>query len=185
MQAKNVLGHSQIHRSSAREAVHRFQAVPWKTVAVVSLAASIGNGWAAIVRQSRTPSPFMSALTMMLAVFAGWYAWAFFAHLVDKAFFGGHARYSDFLSAFSRAYAFQALSFFAFTHTLGFMWVSVAFFLTIVAWGIVGPRRLGMRTGQAVIAATLGMLVWLACLALLSLTVTWDGLCVGIGAFLV
>ena len=78
----------------------------------------------------------------------------------------------------------QALPFFVFTHPLGTLWVWVAFHLTIMAWGIVGPRRLGMRTVQAVVAATLGTLVWLACLSVPMLTVTWDGLYVGIGASL-
>ncbi len=87
-------------------------------------------------------------------------------------------------SAFAQAYLFQALFLFAFTHPLGFLWVWVATYLTIVAWGVVAPRRLGVRTVQAVVAATQGMLVWLACLAVPMPTVTWDGLHVGIGASL-
>jgi hypothetical protein len=49
---------------------------------------------------------------------------------------------------------FQALSTFAFTHPLDFLWAWVARYLTIMAWGIVGPRRLGTRTVQKVVAAT-------------------------------
>jgi hypothetical protein len=41
-----------------------------------------------------------------------------------------------------------------------------------------------MRTWQAMVAAALGMLLWLACLLALTLVLVWDGTYLGIGAFL-
>jgi hypothetical protein len=144
MQAKNVLGHSEIAvKLSIGEAFRRIQLAPWQMVAGVSLVAGVGNGWAVLARQPVMPSPFLSALTMMVAVFAGWYAWAFFTHLVDIVLFGGHSNYADLRDAFAQAYVCQALSFFTFTHPLGFLWFWVAFYLTIMAWGVWGcdPTR--------------------------------------------
>lgn len=155
----------------------------WLIVMSVGFVAGIGNGWAVISREAAVPSPFLAALTMMLAAFVGWYAWAFFTHLVDKTLFGVSAGYRDTLDTFARAYAFQSLGFFSFVQ-VGTIWVWVGAYLTIVAWAIIAPRRLGMRTWQAVVAATLGMLVWLACLLAIVLVFQWDGAYVGIGAFL-
>jgi hypothetical protein len=157
---------------------------PWHVIAGASFVAGIGSGWTVLVRQAEVPSPFLAAITMMLATFAGWYAWGFCLHLIDGSLFGRHAGYQQTLEAFAPAYACQALCLFTFTHPLGWLWTWIASYLTIVAWGFVGPRRLGMRTYQAIVAATLGMLIWLLCLLGLTMTITWDGLYVGIGAFL-
>lgn len=51
-------------------------------------------------------------------------------------------------------------------------------------WGIAGPHRPGMRTVQTVVAATLGKLARVVCLSVPMLTVTRDGLYMGIGASL-
>ena len=167
-----------------RTVLHHVHVAPWQVVAVVSCGAGIGSGWTTLAREARVPSPFLAAITMMVAAFVGWYAWAFFTHLVDSALFGRHSDYQGTLEAFARAYVFQALSLFTFTHPLGWLWTWVASYFTVVAWGIVGPRRLGMRTYQAIVAATLGMLIWFVCQLAFTLTFTWDGLYVGIGAFL-
>jgi hypothetical protein len=170
---------------SASAVLRRFQVVPWEIVIAASFLAGIGNGWTALIRQSRIPSPFLAAVTMMLATFAGWYVWGFFTHLIDRTFFGDHADYQGVLDTFWRAYVFQALSLLTFIHPMGWLWTWIASYATIVAWGIVGPRRLGMKTWQALVSATLGMLMWLACLVALTLTLKVDGLYIGIGAFLV
>jgi len=167
-----------------RSALGRVQVSPWLVVAGISCVAGVGNGWALLARPTLSPSPFLGALTMMLATFGGWWAWSFFTHLIDGALFGGHGDYRETLAAFAPAYSLQALSFLAFTHPLGWVWTWIATYLTIVAWAIIGPRRLGMRTYQAVVAATLGLLVWLACLLAFTLAFQWDGMYVGIGAFL-
>jgi hypothetical protein len=149
----------------------------------VSFVAGIGNGWATISREAAVPSPFLAALTMMLATFVGWYGWAFFTQLIENTLFGVSASYRDTLDTFATAYAFHSLGFFSFGQ-MGPLWVWAGAYLTIVAWGILAPRRLGMRAWQAVVAATLGMLVWLACLLAFTLVFQCDGLYVGVGAFL-
>jgi hypothetical protein len=184
MNSKGVIGSSGIAGLAIRQISARIWPAPWEMVAFASLVASVGGGWAVLARQAGTPSPFLVALTMMLATFGGWYVWAFFTHLVDTTLFGGHASYQELLDAFAHAYVFQSLSLFAFTFSLGWLWTWAAFYFTIVAWGVVGPRRLGMRTYQAIVSATLGMLMWLACLLVLILVMTRDGLYVDIGAIL-
>jgi hypothetical protein len=156
----------------------------WQIVTLVSFCAGVGSGWQVLVSQAELPSPLVAAATMMLATFAGWYVWGFFTHLTDNVLFGGHSDYQGTLNTFGRAYVFQALFFFTFTRPLGWLWGWIALYVTIAAWGIIGPRHLGMRTWQAIVAATLGMLLWLACLLILTLTLVWDGTYVGVGAFL-
>jgi hypothetical protein len=82
------------------------------------------------------------------------------------------------------AISVQALFFSAFTHPLNFLWIWVTSCLAIMGWGIAGPHRPGMRTVQTVVAATLGKLARVICLSVPMLTVTWDGLYMGIGASL-
>ena len=101
--------------------------------------------------------------------------------LTDVVLFGGHTDYRGTLHAFGRAYVFQALLFFSFANPLGGLWAWVALYLTVAAWGIVGPRRLGMRTWQAIAAASLGLLWWLACLLILTLTLDGGGSYIGWG----
>ncbi len=156
----------------------------WHMVALVSFFAGVGSGWQVLIFRAELLSPLVAAATMMLATFVGWYAWSFFIYLADNALFGGHSDYRGTLNAFGVAYLHQAICFFTFTRPLGWAWGWVAFYVTIAAWGVIGPRRLGMRTWQAIVAATLGMLLWLACLLALTLTLVVDGTYVGIGAFL-
>jgi hypothetical protein len=157
----------------------------WQIVAGASVAAGIGSGCRIMTRQAELPAALVAALTMMLATFAGWYVWGFFTSLTDRILFGGHSDYRGTLSAFARAYVFQALFLCTFTNPMGWLWGWIALYSTVAAWGVVGPRRLGMRTWQAIVAATLGMLVWLVCLLVLTLTLTVDGQFIGVGAFLI
>ena len=156
----------------------------WHMVALVSFFAGVGSGWQVLIFGAELLSPLAAAATMMLATFGGWYAWSFFTYLADNALFGGHSDYRGTLNAFGVAYLYQAICFFTFVRPLGWVWGWVAFYITVAAWGIIGPRRLGMRTWQAIVAATLGMLLWLACLLVLTLVLVVDGMYVGIGAFL-
>lgn len=169
---------------SLRLALHRVQVLPWQIVVAVSLVAGIGSGWTVLARQAVVPSPFLAATTMMLVTFAGWYVWALGTHLANTALFGRHSSYQGTLDIFAKAYAFQALSFFTFTSPLGWIWTWIAAYLTVVAWAVLGPRHLGMRTWQAIVSVTLGLAVWLACLVGLTMVFTVDGLYMGIGAFL-
>jgi len=155
----------------------------WQVVALVSFGAGIGNGWRALTNPTAQAPPLLAAVTMMLVTFAGWYVWGFFTYLTDAVLFGGHADYRETLDAFGRAFVFQGLLFFTFINSFGWLWGWVALYVTVAAWGIIGPRRLGMRTWQAVVAASLGMLVWLACLLILTLTFVWDGAYIGVGVF--
>ena len=93
--------------------------------------------------------------------------------------------YRSTLNAFGWAYVFQALFALTFTPTLGWLWGWVALYATVAAWGIVGPRRLGMRTWQAIVAAALGLLIWLACLLLITAVLASGGIFLGVGVFLV
>jgi hypothetical protein len=180
--------------SAVVSAMQRVGPSMWPTVALVSLAAGIGSGWRVLFLRSEflAPmtstellSPLTATATMVLATFAGWYAWGFFIHYCDKALFGGHSTYSGTLNAFARAYIFQVLFLLTFTRPLGWLWGWVALYATVAAWGIIGPRHLGMRTWQAVVSASAGMLMWMACLALMNVALMCDGACLGIGAFLV
>jgi hypothetical protein len=166
----------------------------WPLIALVSLAAGIGSGWRVLFLRSDllTPttsaellSPLTATATMVIATFAGWYVWGFFIHYCDKALFGGHSTYSGTLNAFARAYVFQVLFLLTFTRPLGWLWGWIALYATVAAWGIIGPRQLGMRTWQAVVSASAGMLMWMACLVLMNVTLMTDGVSFGIGAFLV
>ncbi len=158
---------------------------PWQAVIGMSTLAGIGSGWAALFRHSSIPSPLWAAFSMMLVTFAGWYAWSFFTFLTDHLVFRGHSDWYSIRHAFAQAYMLQGLSFLVFTHPLGTLWSGVAAYLTIFAWGIVGPRQLGMRTWQAIVSATIGMLMWLACLVVLLFALQQNGVYLGIGAFLV
>jgi hypothetical protein len=162
----------------------RVQPALWQMVALVSFVAGVGSGWQVLVFRAELLSPLVAAATMMLAMFAGWYVWSFFIYLADNALFGGHSDYQGTLNAFGIAYLHQVLFFFAFTRPLGGLWGWIALYLTVAAWGVIGPRRLGMRTWQAILAATLGMLLWLACLLVATLALVFDGTYIGIGAFL-
>ncbi len=167
-----------------KSAIQRVRPSPWQIVALVSLLAGLGSAGRAMVLQTRGPSPVTAAVTMLLATFVGWYVWGFFTYLADRVLFGGHADYEGTLRAFGRAYAFQGLFVFTFSASIGWLWGWVAFYVTLAAWGIVGPRHLGTRTWQAMVAGTLGMLLWLVCLSILTLTLSWNGMYVGVGAFL-
>jgi hypothetical protein len=171
-------------RSTLRRALGRAHLAPWQVMLIVSTLAGVGSGWTALVRQSNVPSPFLAALTMMLATFAGWYAWSWFTHLADVVLFGGHSDYQGVLDTFWQAYAFQGLSLLTFVEPIGWLWTWVGAYFTIVAWGVIAPRRFGMRSYQAIAAATAGMLVWLACLLVVVLVLKWQGMYLGIGAFL-
>jgi hypothetical protein len=163
----------------------RVRLASWQMVALASLFAGIGNGWKILGQPVGSLSPLWTAAAMMLVTFAGWYAWGFFTHLTASVFFGGHSDYRGTLDAFGPAYAFQALVLFSFTNPLNWLWSWIALYVTIAVWGVVGPRRLGMRTWQAIVAAALGMLPWLALQLILSVTLVWDGLYTGFGAFLI
>ena len=163
----------------------RIRPAPWQTVALVSLAAGVGGGWRAVMQQADLSAPFMTAAAMMLVTFAGWYVWGAFTHFTDVLLFGHHSDYRGTLDAFARAYALQALFFFTFSSFLGLQWGWIAFYATIAVWGIVGPRRLGMHSWQAIVAATCGMLLWIGCLVTLTTTLVWNGAYVGIGVFAV
>jgi hypothetical protein len=162
----------------------RLQPSLWQVVVAASTVAGVGSGWRVLMTKAAPASPLTVAVAMMLVTYAGWYAWAFFTHLTDAALFGGHGDYRSTLNAFGRAYAFQALFALTFTLPLGWLWGWVALYATVAAWGIVGPRRLGMRTWQAIVSATLGMLIWLACLLVMTLTLVSGGLFLGVGVFL-
>lgn len=164
-------------------AMRRMQPSFWLVMALVSFTASASRLWKLSAFQADIPSPLSVAITTMLATFLGWFVWSFFTYLTDTFLFGGHADYCTTLNAFGRAYVCQALFFFSFTTPLGWLWGWIAMYCTVTTWGIVGPRHLGMRTWQAIVAAALGMLMWLACLLILSLTLTWNGLYIGVGAF--
>jgi hypothetical protein len=165
--------------------LQRVWRAPWQIVALVSVAAGIGSGWRASVHQAGLVSPLGAMVTMILATFAGWYIWSFFTHLTDVVIFRGHSDYQGTLNAFGRAYCFQVLFFFTFTNPLGIMWGWIAYYATIAVWGIIGPRHLGMRTWQAILAATLGMLLWMGCLLILTFAFVSNGTYPGVGAFLV
>ena len=165
--------------------MQRVRPAPWQTVALVSFAAGVGSGWRALAQQAELLSPLTATATMVLVTFAGWYVWGYLTHLTDLVLFGGRSDYRGTLNAFARAYCFQALFFFTFTTPLGWLWGWTAFLATVAAWGIIGPRHLGIRTWQAVLAATLGMLLWIGCLLILTLTLVWNGTYLGVGAFLV
>lgn len=152
-------------------------------VALVSFGAGVGSGWRVLTCQAGPLSPLMAAATMTLVTFAGWYVWGFFTHQISVALFGAHSDYRGTLNAFGRAYVFQALVLLTFTSPPGWLWGWIAFYVTVTAWGIIGPRHLGMRTWQAVAAAALGMLLWLACQLALSLALTWNSSYVGLGPF--
>jgi hypothetical protein len=185
MLTKGTSGLSQVAPVSTWEGLRRhLRPSLWQVMTLVSFAASVGNGWRILFWQVESPSPFAAATATMLATFAGWYVWGFFTHLTDVVFFGGHADYRGTLDAFGRAYVFQMLLFFSFVNPLGRLWGWIALYLTVAAWGIVGPRQLGMRTWQAVVAATLGLMWWLACLLILTLTLTWDGSIIGWGTLM-
>jgi hypothetical protein len=169
---------------SIRALLSGLWAAPWQVILGVSFLAGMGSGWTVLLRPSSMLSPFLAAITMMLATYAGWYAWAFFTHLADMVFFGKHGSYQDTLDCFGQVYVLQVLSSLTFAGPLGWMWTWVASYLTVAAWGVAGPRRLGMKSWQAIVAATVGLLLWLACLAAVTLLVTKDGMYVGIGAFL-
>jgi hypothetical protein len=156
----------------------------WQWVLVASYAAGVGVGWRALLTRGEQASPLQATATMMVLTFAGWYVWGFFTHVVDKALFRGPSDYLATLDAFGRAYVFQALFLLAFTRPLGWLWGWIALYATVAAWGIIGPRHLGMRTRQALLAVTLGLFMWLACLSLLSLLLNGDGLVLGVGIFL-
>jgi hypothetical protein len=153
--------------------------------AIISVLAGVGSGLAALSAHTQTLSPLWAAGTMTLMAFAGCYLWALFTHLVDRVFFGSQTGYRQTLDVFWKAYAFQALTFLCFTRPLGWLWTWIAAYLTIVAWGFIASRRLGMRPSRAIVTATLGLLVWFACQTAWTLLVKWDGLYLGVGAFLV
>lgn len=156
----------------------------WELVLLISFCAGVGNGWAALKRQPEgSLSPIAVAITTTLLTLAGWYIWGLFTYLVDHGLFGGHSDYSGTLGVFGRAYLFQLLLAFAFLPPFGWLWWWIALYVTIMAWGIVGPRHLGMRTWQAIVSATLGMLLWLACLAGLQLALAWEAALPGLGVF--
>lgn len=185
MLTKSTSGLSQVPSGSTGEGLRRhIQPSLWQVMALVSLAAGVGNGWRILFWQVESPSPLTAATATMLATFAGWYVWGFFTHLTDVVLFGGHADYRETLHAFGRAYIFQMLLFLSFANPLGWLWGWIALYLTVAAWGIIGPRQLGMRTWQAVLAAALGLMWWLGCLLILTLTLTRSGLYAGWGAFL-
>lgn len=154
-------------------------------MALVSFAAGVGSGWRVLTHQAPLLPPFKTTATVLLATFAGWYVWGFFTHLTDQVFFGGHSDYRGTLSAFGRVYVFQVLVFFTFTDPLGWLWGWIAFYVTIATWGIIGPRRLGMRAWQALVSATMGALLWLACLLISILTLAGGGTYLRLSALLV
>ena len=158
---------------------------PWQVVALVSFCVGVGSGWSVLVRRAELQSPLVVAAIMVLVTYVGWYIWGFFTHLTDVVLFGGHSDYRGTLNVFGRAYVFQAFSFFTFTNPLGWLWSWIALYVTVVAWGVIGPRHLGMRTWKAIVAVTLGMLLWLACQLILTLTFVCNGPYLGVGAFLV
>jgi len=164
--------------------MQRLRPALWELVILVSFCAGVGNGWATLNRQPASPqSPIMVAIMTMLLTFAGWYAWGLFTYLMDYGLFGGHSDYSGTLNIFGRAYLCQILLALAFLPPFGWLWWWIALYVTIVTWGIIGPRHLGMRTWQAITSATLGMLVWLACLAILQLALDWEAVLPGLGVF--
>ncbi len=171
-------------RSASVSVLHRLRPSLWHVVLVVSYAAGVGSGWRVLLTQDEQVSPLAVAATMMLVTFAGWYVWGFFTHLIDVALFGGHADFRGTLNAFGRAYVLQALFVLTFTQPLGWLWGWIALYATVAAWGIIGPRHLGMRSWQAIVAASLGLLLWLACLLALSLALVSDGMRLGVGVFL-
>jgi hypothetical protein len=164
--------------------MQRLRLADWQLVALASLCAGIGSGWQVLLSRTELISPLTAAITMVLATFAGWYVWGFFTYLTDNVLFGGHSDFRGTLAVFSRAYLFQALFLFTFTRPLGWLWGWIALYLTVAAWGILSPRQLGTRSWQAVLVVTAGMLVWLACLLIGTLTLVWGGAPIGVGAFL-
>jgi hypothetical protein len=156
----------------------------WQLVALVSCAAGVGSGWRILLHQNEFISPLTATVTMTIATFIGWYVWGFFVYLTDTFLFGGHSTYRGTLNAFGRAYAFQILFLFTFTQPVDWLWGWIALYATVAAWGVFGPRYLGMRTWQAIVTAGAGMLMWLACLTILNVTMIWDGIYLGVGAFL-
>jgi hypothetical protein len=163
----------------------RFQPSLWQAVALVSVAAGLGSSWRVMNHQVHQVSPLTAALVTMLTTFVGWFAWGFLTYVADRVLFGGHADYRTTLNEFGKAYLLQVLFALTFFSPLGWLWGWIALFYTVAAFGVVGPRYLGMRTWQAIVASTLGMLVWLGCLLVFTLTLTVDGVFMGVGAFLV
>jgi hypothetical protein len=164
--------------------LHRLRPAEWELVALASLCAGIGSGWRVLLLQADLHSPLTTALTTILAIFCGWYVWGFFLYLTDNVLFGSPIGYRETLRVFGRAYIFQALFVLTFTRPLGWVWGWIALYLTVAVWAIVGPRQHGTRTWQAVLAATVGMLVWLACLLALTLMLSREGVYIAIGIFL-
>ena len=184
VKSRDVMG-IEIPLTLVREAVaEHVRPAMWQIMVLVSFVAGVGSGWRILIQQAPLLSPLAASITMMLATFAGWYVWSFFTHLTDLVLFGGHSDYRSTLEAFGRAYIFQALFFLIFTNPLGWLWGWIALYVTVAAWGVVGPRHLGMRTWQAIVAASLGMLLWLACLMLVTMSLVVEGNYLGIGAFL-
>jgi len=155
----------------------------WELVILVSFCTGIGNGWAALTRQTDTRSPLMVGITTLGVTLAGWYVWGFLTYLNDRFFFGGHSDYQGTLNIFGQAYLFQFLLTFSFAPPLYWLWGWIGLYVTLVAWGLIGPRHLGMRTWQAIVSGTLGLLVWLACLFALQLALGWEGIYLFVGDF--
>lgn len=185
MISKDITRTSEITVSQLFEnLLQRLRPAQWEIMILVSFCVGLGHGWTIISRPTSLLSPLSAAFIMTLITFVGWYVWGLFTFMTDVFLFGGHSDYTGTLNAFARAYLFQALFMLTFTPPFGWLWGWIAFYTTIIAWGIIGPRQLGMRTWQAIVASTLGMLLWLACLLVLEWTLIWDGLYMGIGAFL-
>jgi hypothetical protein len=157
---------------------------PWLIVAVVSYCAAIGGANRVQSSQTALLPPLAAAITMVVTTFAGWLVWGFFTYTAGRVLFGHQVNYRAMLRAFGWAYAAHALFYLVCTHPMGWLWGWVALYVTIAGWGIIGPRQLGMRTWQAITTATLGMLFWLACLLVLTLTLTWNGAYFGVGVFM-
>jgi hypothetical protein len=175
----------EIPATSMAGLLERLKPATWQVMACVSLLAGIGSGWRILVQESELLSPLLVSTVTVLVIFAGWYAWSFFIYLTDSVLFGRRSSFHELLSAFAWAYVAQIFFFLVFTRPLGWLWGWVALYATITAWGIVGPTRLGTRTWQAVLSATIGMFVWLAGLLALTLMVSWQGVHFGFGVFLV
>jgi len=160
--------------------MRRIHLSQWQIVGLASLSAAAG----AALRSNLMP-PLLTFGVTALTVFGGWYVWGLFTYLTETVLFGGQADYRRTLNAFGYAYAFQALSALVWVQPLNWLWGWVALYAIVIVWGIVGPRRTGARTWEAVVAASTGMLVWLACLWVLALNLTWNGMYTGVGVFLI
>jgi hypothetical protein len=155
----------------------------WELVILLSFCAGIGNGWAVLNRQADPRSPLLTALTTLGVTWAGWYVWGFCTYLNDRLLFGGHSDYRGTLNVFGRAYLFQLLIALSFVPPLYWLWGWIGLYATLVAWGLIGPRHLGMRTWQAILSGTLGLLMWLASLLALQLALGWEGIYPFLGTF--